>query len=91
MDQDALRCVGSASSYGLQAKLELGKGGVVQPWLAAQRSPIHSFCSKVQDSNIALPRDKKEKGKGMQSGRNPAFSFNHNKLKMSYAFRREEN
>lgn len=60
-------------------KLELGKGGGVTRWLAAQRSPIHSFCRKVQDGNIAFPGGKKEKGKKMKSGRNTAFSFNHNK------------
>lgn len=72
-------------------KLELGKGAEVQWWLAVQRSPVHSFCSKTQDSNIALPRDKKKKGERMKSGRNPAFSFNHNKLNMSHTFRIEEN
>lgn len=71
-------------------KLEVGKGSEVQWWLAVQRSPVHSFCSKIQDSNIALSRDKKKKGKRMKFGRNPDFSFNHNKLKMSYTLRIEE-
>lgn len=91
MDEDAVQCVGSASTYSLQAKPELGKGGGVQQWLAVQRFPVHSFCSKVQDSNTSLPRNKKENGKRMKFGRNPAFLFEHNKLKMSYVFRIEEN
>lgn len=59
--------------------------------VAVQRSPVHSFCSKIQDSNIVLSQDKKKKGKRMKSGRNPAFSFSHKKLNMFYTFRIEEN